>query len=89
MLCPPTLFPETLAFCVFVKVKASELKEAVANAVKAQCPFLGALTDREKEIVAYMDLVHPLPSSGPCFEEVLDVSGPQSGHLQQVDGQFR
>ena len=56
----------------------SDLNEAVAKGKNSGCPFLGALTDREKEIVAYMDLAHPLPSTGPCFEEVLDVCGPQS-----------
>ena len=74
---------------VCFKVTPSELKGAVASLVQTQCPFLGALSAREREIVAFMNLVHPLPSSGNCFEEVLDVSGPQAKRLPCLESRKR
>ena len=56
------------------KVKPHELKMALGVALSAKCPFYNALSEREREIVTIMDLLHPLPKDGPRFEEVMDVS---------------
>ena len=48
---------------------------ALAVQESKKCKFFAMLTPREKEIVVFMDMVHPLPTEGDCFEEVMDVSG--------------
>ena len=47
---------------------------ALGVALSAKCPFYNTLSEHEREIVTMMDLLHPLPKDGPCFEEVMDVS---------------
>lgn len=48
---------------------------ALAVAESKKCNFFSQLTPREKEIVVFMDMLHPLPTEGECFEEVMDVRG--------------
>ena len=47
---------------------------ALAVAESKKCKYFDMLSAREKEIVVFMDLVHPVPIDGEKFEEVMDVS---------------
>ena len=59
------------------QVRKEDLRAAVAEAETRRCPFYAMLTAREKDIVNFMDLLHPLPAEGEQYEEVMDVCDTQ------------
>lgn len=66
------------AGCGATQVKPEELRSQLEAMESKNSKFYNVLSKREKEIVCFMDVVHPLPSAGEKFEEVMDVSGPQT-----------
>lgn len=70
-----------LALACF-EVSPSDLKMSMEKCGGG--PFFNMLTAREKEIVAYMNLVHRLPAHGQKYEEIMDVPGPQSCFKQKT-----
>lgn len=58
-----------------IQVNLEDFQVALAVAESKKCKFFSQLTPREKEIVIFMDMLHPLPTEGECYEEVMDVCG--------------